>query len=115
MKFRAITESGDWVFGNGIQAYAKDNLSIKYDMETKLRTFLNECFFAPEVGVPWFQLLGAKDDNALILSLQQVIASIEGVTRITDIQFFLDQDRKAKVTYNVDTIYTTQQTGTVTV
>lgn len=115
MRFRAITQDGDWVFGNGLQAYAKDNLCIKYDMETKLRTFLNECFFNPEIGVPWFQLLGAKDQNALILSLQQVIAQVQGVTKITDIEFFLGQDRIAKVSYNIDTIYTTQTTGNVTI
>jgi hypothetical protein len=115
MRFRAITDNGDWVFGNGQQAYVRDNLAIKYDMETKLRTFLNECFFAPEIGVPWFQLLGAKDQNALILSLQQVIANVVGVTKITDVQFELTPDRDAKVSYNINTIYTTQQTGTVTV
>jgi hypothetical protein len=115
MKFRAIDDNGDFVFGSGIQSYAQDNLCIKYDIETKLRTFKDECFFNPEIGVPWFQLLGGKDTNALILSLQQVIANVVGVTKITDVQFQLNRDREAKVSYNINTIFTTQQTGTVTV
>lgn len=113
MKFRAIDDAGDWVLGSGIQAYATDNLAIKYDLETKLKTFLQECFFDLEIGVPWFQLLGAKDKPAIILTLQQIIGGVEGVTRITNVEFELKQDRTAKLSYNIDTIYTKQQTGTV--
>lgn len=113
MKFRAIDDTGDWTFGSGIQSYGQNNLAIKYDIETKLRTFLTECFFDPEVGVPWFQILGAKDKHALILTLKQVISNVEGITAVTELSFAINAERNATIKYGVATIYTEQLTGEV--
>lgn len=113
MSFRAIDADNDWVFGSGVQSYATLNLAIKYDIQTKLQTFLTECFFDQEIGVPWFQLLGAKNADALILSIKTIIINVEGVTKIESLSFFLDENREAHIKYVIDTIYTTQFIGSV--
>jgi hypothetical protein len=112
-KFRAIDGDNDWVFGSGIQSYARDNLSISYDIKTKLQTFLTECFFDNTIGLPWFQLLGGKDKDALILGIKQAIANVEGVTQVLELDFSLNADRNAIIRYTVNTIYTQQLVGTV--
>lgn len=111
--FRAVDVANDWVLGSGVQSYATKDLAINYDVRTKLQMFLTECFFDTENGVPWFQLLGAKDKNALILSLKQVIINIEGVTEILSLDFTLDGNRNATVRYVINTIFSTQVIGTV--
>lgn len=111
--FRAIDENNDWVFGSGLQSYAKNDLAINYDIKTKLQSFLTECFYNPELGLPWFQLLGSKDKNAIILSIKQAIINVEGVTEIVSLEFFLDTNRNATIKYVINTIYSTQVTGTV--
>ena len=52
MKFRSIDGEGDWVFGAGVQSYAIGESAILLDIQTKLSTFLTECFFDQTVGVP---------------------------------------------------------------
>jgi hypothetical protein len=117
--FRGITDTGDWQFGNGknsyfTDVYSKTNNPIKADIETTLKTFLTECFFNQNVGVPWFQLLNGKDTNALILTIKKAIYNIDGVTQVLELQFDLDINRNATIQYVVDTLYTTQIMGTVT-
>lgn len=115
MKFRAVDGDNDWVFGSGLQSYAQNVMAIKYDIQTKLQTFLTECFFDPELGVPWFQLLGAKNKSALVLTLKAKIAEVEGVVGVITLNFELTSEREAKINYLADTIYSTQITGTVNV
>lgn len=112
-KFRAVDGKNDWIFGSGIQSYAKNDAAIAADIKTKLQTFLTEAFFDATVGLPWFQLLGAKDRNALILSIKTLISNVEGVTQVLELDFSLDTSRNAIIRYTVNTIYTTQLAGTV--
>lgn len=112
-KFRAVDENNDWIFGSGQQAYTKNDLAIDLDVKTKLQVFLTECFFNIELGLPWFQLLGSKDKNAIILYIKQAIMNVEGVTNISELEFSIDNDRNATIRYVIDTIYTTQLAGTV--
>lgn len=113
MKFRSIDGEGDWVFGAGVQSYAIGESAILLDIQTKLSTFLTECFFDQTVGVPWFQLLSSKDINALILTLKQAIVNIDGVTGVSNLDFVLDSERNATVRYEVSTIYSQSMAGTV--
>ena len=113
--FRAIDSSGDWVFGSGIQAYARENIAIKFDIETKLKTFLTECFFNQEVGLDWFQLLSGKSQEAIVLAIKTAIYDVDGVTSVLDVKYSVDLKRKITISYFIDTIYTTQIGGSLQV
>ena len=116
MIFRALTPTGDWTLGNGIQNYATEEKAISLDIVTALKTFLGECFFATDAGVDWWNLLGGKDQTNLLLQTRQVISSREGVTRINSVQAILDRTtRRIAISYNIDTIYSRNQTNTVSV
>lgn len=115
MIFRNLTIDGDWTFGAGKQNYAKDDQAIALNLKTRLLSWRQDCFFDMDAGVPWFNLLGQKSSDYIVLSLKQVIAQTYGITRVTNVQFNLDENRNATITYNVNTYFTTQLIGTVAV
>lgn len=111
--FRGIDGQNDWYFGNGKQSYFYEQASIEADIKTTLQTFYQECFYDPTVGIPWFNILGQKNSNLLILTLKNAISNVSGVTKVYDVRYYLDQNRNAFVSYLVNTIYTVQVAGTV--
>jgi hypothetical protein len=115
MSFRALTSSGDWTFGNGVQNYLIDEDAINADIATALRLFLGECFFALDSGVDWWNLIGSHDEQNIILQCRKVIASRAGVARINTVYANLTRStRQLSVTYNIDTIYSRSIVNTVT-
>jgi len=113
MSFRGIDGQNDWFFGQGIQSYFTGNDEIEADIKTTLQTFLQECFFDPNFGVPWFGILGQKNSALLIVTLRNIISQVSGVTGITNVEYNLTAERVAQVKYNVNTRYTTQLVGEV--
>jgi hypothetical protein len=117
MKFRGITETNDWTFGAGVQSYFTDSQAIGANVKTRLQTFLGECFFALNLGVDWWNLLGTKNPIAqqnIILQCRSVIAQSYGVTRINTVTPVFDSTtRSLTVSYDIDTIFTRNQTGSV--
>jgi hypothetical protein len=118
MIFRSITPTNDWNFGAGKQSYLKNTDAIAANVKTRLQTFLGECFFALSLGVDWWNLLGSKNPVAqqnIILQCRTIIAGSYGVTRIRSVTpSFTSASRRLTVTYNIDTIYTRNQTGSIT-
>ncbi len=113
--FRALDDDGDWTFGRGLQNYPHDNQAILTDLETYLQTNFTECFFDNDFGVPWFNLLGSKNPEAVVLEVKKGISTIEGITNVIDVSFVFNENskRKLKIQYVVDTIYTNQNIGNV--
>lgn len=104
----------DWIFGKGKSDYLKDDNAIAYDILTKLRIFRTECFFDQEIGLPWFDLLGQKDKDYLMLNIKNLISNVDGVISITDITFQLDNNtRNFLVKYQVNTINSQGVSGEV--
>lgn len=116
MNFRALDSNGDWTFGNGVQNYLVEADAINVDIATALKTFLNECFFALNFGVDWWNLIGSKNQQGIILQCRTMIVSRYGVVKINEVQVILDRvTRKLSISYNVDTIYSRGVSNTVTV
>lgn len=114
MIFRGSTSTGDWDWGRGKQSYLTGVYAIMKNIETRLKTFYSECFFNNDFGVPWFQLLGQKDTTPILYTLRDQVLDCYGVLSVNNVEFSLDADRNILITYSIDTIYTTNLTGTVT-
>lgn len=114
--FRALDQTGDWSFGNGREDYATAQAAVVLDIATALRTFLGECFFATNFGVDWWNLLGTNDEAAIILQCRQLIASRENVTKINFVTAAINsRSRLLQITFNINTVFSRQNTTTVTV
>ena len=109
MRVRALNSNHDWTFGKGLNDYVFNNAAIAQNINTRLNSFLGNCFFDIGAGIDWFNLLGAKDQTALNLSISSIILNTDGVTGIIEISISLDANRNFSVTYKVQTVYSTTQ------
>lgn len=118
MIVRALSPTGDWTFGAGLNNYLSAGNAVTQAIATTLMMFLGDCFFATNTGIDWLNLLGGKNSLALSLSINSAILNIQSqgqqvVTQINSVNFDVNEDTRAfSVTYNVQTIYGTV-TGTV--
>lgn len=117
MIIRALTQTGDWTFGQGVQNYLRDEPAIEENIATRLRSFLNDAFWALDFGIDWYELLGAtgpETQAAIVLATRQMIAESYGVVRINSVDAAIDRvTRRLTLNYNIDTIFSRSVTGTV--
>lgn len=108
MRVRALDIDHDWTFGAGKSNYVQANAAVVQNINTRLSSFVGNCFFDLGMGIDWFNLLGYKDQLALDLAVSTMILKTPEVTGI--IQLFTDLNRKTRnytVVYNVQTVYST--------
>jgi hypothetical protein len=105
MIMRKLDENGDFTFGAGKNNFLTGVLAIEQSIETRLLSFLGDCFFDVAAGIDWFNLLGSKNQTALNLSVSTIILNTPGVTGILQLSIVLDTNRNLTITYNASTIY----------
>lgn len=103
---RSIDVNGDWVFGSGINAYKTGNSEVAQDIQTRLSSFLGDCFFDTAAGIDWFNLLGSKQQLALQLAVASVILNTLNVTGSLQLSVvYNEQTRNISFVYRVQTTY----------
>ena len=106
MSIRALDTNGDWIYGIGANAYLTGNAEIAESIQTRLLSFLGDCFFDVGAGIDWFGYLGGKDQIGLNLAISAVILNTANVTGIRQLTVSLDDvTRKFQVSYQVQTTY----------
>ena len=117
MKIRAIDGTGDWMFGKGLSSYNFDNNAIAENVQTRLLSWLNDCWFDMGAGLDWARLLGSRNTKAeILLSIRAIILQSYGVLRCKEITADLNEaTRKMVLSYEIDTIFSTSVEGTVAV
>lgn len=111
---RALDSSGDWQFGKGLNDYKSGNAAVAQDIQTRLYSFLGDCFFDQGAGIDWFGFLGSKDELGLNLAVSAVILNTPNVSGIVQLFITLSSQRNLTIAYNVQTTYSTAS-GTVEV
>lgn len=113
MTFRNLDVNHDWVFGSGRNSYVKDDQEIALNIETRVLSFLGDCFFATNEGIDWFNLLDYNRQEQLELAVQSTIIDTTGVTGINSVDAILTADRKIKLTYDIQTIFSSSYSGEI--
>ena len=107
MIVRTIDAGNDWTFGKGRNSYRKNIKAVEQLLQTRLQSFLGDCFFDIQEGLDWFNLLGSKNQLALELAVRTVILNTEGVTGIVSFSTSLNSSTRVfSMQYTVNTIYT---------
>lgn len=107
MRFRNLDENGDWTFGKGKQSYLKENDALMLNLKTRLKSFLNDCFFATSEGIDWFNLLGSKNRSSILEAVRKVIIETNGVTQLNTVDIVYDRTSRAlQLSYNINSQYT---------
>ncbi len=117
MIVRSIDLDGDWNFGKGKSDYLKDNAAVGQCINTRLKSFLGDCFFNLEAGIDWWNLLGTHNVKGTELAVKTMILNTQSVTGLLELSTELDENRAQTSSYSVTTVYTTQEplSGTVEV
>ena len=107
MIVRSIDIDHDWTFGKGRNDYKSANDAIAQNVDTRLNSFIGDCFFALNAGIDWFNLLGSKNQVGLELAIRSVIINTALVTGIKSLSSAFDPiTRRLTTTYTLTTIYT---------
>ncbi len=105
---RATDSTGDWVFGSGINAYKTGNAEVAQNIQSRLQSFLGDCFFDAGAGLDWFNLLGSKNQVALQLAVAAVILNTANVTGGLQLSVVYNElTRNVAITYQVETTFST--------
>lgn len=113
MAFRNLDGQHDWVFGSGKNSYIIENQEIGLNIQTRVLSFLGDCFFATEEGIDWFNLLEMGKQEQLENSVQETIKNTPGVTAINSVDVVMGANRRITITYDVQTIYSESYTGEI--
>lgn len=108
MIVRALDANHDWTYGKGRNNYLQGQDAIAQDIETRLLSFLGDCFFDVLAGIDWFGRLGGKNNRTLIeLDVASVILNTQGVTSLVSLSSEYDPvTRQLSLSYEVNTVYT---------
>lgn len=106
MATRAITDSGDWVFGNSLLNYKIELDEVKQNIITSLKSWVGDCFFDLDAGVDWKNYLGSygQEEN-LKNNIIEVINNVDGVITIENYNAYLTEERKLVINLDISTIY----------
>ena len=106
MKYRMINDEGDWCFGQGMSSYAKDEHAIETGVIVCLRSISGENWMDRNVGLPWISLMAQKDIGQIdLLMIRDYILSCSGVLGVDNLNLEVDEKRKLKLKYNLQTVY----------
>lgn len=115
MRFRSLDVNGDWQFGKGLESYVTDNDAIALDVRTSILSFFKDCWFSPNAGIDWLRLLGSRSTRQeIVLNVRGTILKRTGVTKVNSIETSV-QDRRLTISYNIDTIFSQNNTQIVEV
>jgi len=116
MIIRALDVNHDWTFGKGKSNYLNQQLAIAENVQTRLLSFLNDCYFDLDAGIDWFNLMGTMGvtDQEIELTCRAVILQSYGVVKVNSISINRNRtSRNIYITYNIDTIFTSQFSQTL--
>lgn len=115
MIFRNLDAAHDWTFGKGKANYVDLNAAIGVNIETRILSWVGDCFFDLRAGIDWVNRLGSKNQKALLeLDLKRIILQSFGVTGIVSFDTVLT-GRNFTANYSVNTIYSKEYVNSLTV
>lgn len=105
MTFRNLTPTGDWTFGSGKNNYVKDSQEVALNVKTRVLSFFNDCFFAADEGINYWELLDYNKQEELENKIRSTIIETPGVTEVVQLDLLIGANRTFNVSYIISDIY----------
>lgn len=106
MRVRGLDSNGDVLFGKGKSDYKYDLAALAQILECNLKSIINDCFFATNDGIDWFNLLGSKNLRDLRLAVASCILNTEGISTLAELDVVTDPvTRRVTISYSVVSVY----------
>jgi len=104
MSFRNLDGNHDWTFGIGKNNYVEGDLEILLNAKTRVLSFLGDCFFAPNEGIDWWNLLEYNKQAQAENDVMATVAQTEGVVEVSDTDSILNSRRQLNLSYGIKTV-----------
>lgn len=111
--FRNLDFNHDWTFGNNLNSYVAEQKEIAINLETRILSFLGDCFFAVNEGIDWWNLLDYRYQDRLENAVSEVVKNTPGVTAINSINVLMGANRRIRLQYDISTIYSQSYIGEI--
>ena len=106
MIIRSIDATNDWTFGKGLGNYSTQESAIEENIQTRLLSWVGDCFFALPDGVDWKNRLDVGQQDLILDEIKTVILQSYGVVAVNSVTgVFNGATRLFSITYNIDTIF----------
>jgi len=108
LKYRKLSPSGDYSFGNGAGDFYVDSPdAVAQAVKTRLGLIQGEWFLDINVGTPYnSQVLGAGKIAYFDYAIQDVIVNTQGVRKLVAYSSNVSPTtRKASISCTIDTVY----------
>lgn len=114
MIVRALDSNHDWTYGRGVNNYLFGKNAVIQSINTRLNSFLGDCFFSTTSGIDWFNLLGSKSQVAIDLAVKATILNTQFVIEILEATSSLDTTtRTLDLSYKVRIAVSTTESDIV--
>lgn len=108
MRYRKLSATGDYVFGNGQLDFYRDvPEAVGQAVKTRLLLWLGEWYLNIVSGTLFMQgILGKKSIEQANVTIQDRVINTQGVTDISNYESALNANTRAfAVKFDVDTVY----------
>lgn len=109
MRYRKLSATGDYMFGNGQADFLINSpAAVAQAIETELRLFLGEWYLNVNDGTPWLEgVLGYNSKEEADETLIAIILGVQGVQNLTNWNSTYDPTTRAysSVSAIIDTLY----------
>lgn len=108
MRYRKLSDDGDYVFGNGQMDFYRDVPDAPAQaVKTRLELWLGEWYLDIESGTPYIQgILGKYSKTDADVIIQDRVNNTQGIDGISEYESVLDVNTRAmSVRLKVNTVY----------
>lgn len=102
---RALDKNGDWTFGGSLSSYKIRQEAILQNLQTRLKEWKFDCFFALNSGVDYNNRLSKTNQKPLLdQEVKKIIVSTKGVLQLNSFESSVES-RRYSANFNVTTVY----------
>ncbi len=107
MRYRRLSSTGDYTFGQGsANFYIDDADVVRQHILTTLQLLTGQWFLDLTAGVPYVpDVIGAHTQATRDEAIREAILGVDGVTGISTYSSNVNQARQFSIAASVDTIY----------
>ena len=102
-----LTDTGDWRFGKSKAQYLREGRAVFQNVQTRLRSFVNDWFLDTRNNIDWYTLLGSKGTEEQVLrEIERVTLQTQFVRTIERLEIIRrDENRAIVISLSITTLY----------
>lgn len=102
-----LDSDGDWRMGKSRAQYKRDGNAVYQNVQTRIKSFVNDWFLNTKGGIDWYNLLGNKGTETQILrEIERVVLQTQFVRTIEKLQITKrDANRGITIELSITTLF----------